>query len=122
MIDEAMRHRLHGRFEELLGADEASAVMTALRFEGLATSEDLNRLDTKIDRLDGRVDARMGRIEADLSALRADLARLDQRLDTVAAKIVAELRGESVSRPTLFAILGTMLTTALVIAAVMQAA
>jgi outer membrane murein-binding lipoprotein Lpp len=121
MIDEALRHRLHGRFEELLGADEASAVMTALRFEGLATTDDVNRLDVKIDRLDARID----RLAADLSAMRTDVARLEERLSTgleaTAAKIVAELRGESVSRPMLFAILGAMLTTALVIAAVMQA-
>lgn len=43
-IDEAMRHRIHGRLETLLGSEEAAALMAALPSSEVATKEDLEHL------------------------------------------------------------------------------
>ena len=40
-LDEAMRHRIHGRLEGLLGSDEAAALMSALPAQEMATRVDL---------------------------------------------------------------------------------
>ena len=63
-IDEGMRHRIHGRFEELLGSEEAATVMTAL---------------TRSDRLDEQFDQMRFHISSSISELRADIrAELNQ--------------------------------------------
>ena len=43
-LDEAMRHRIHGRLEELLGHDEAAALMATLPPSDVATKDDLAHL------------------------------------------------------------------------------
>lgn len=43
-LDEAMRYRIHGRFEQLLGTEEAAALMAALPAQEMATKADLDHL------------------------------------------------------------------------------
>ena len=43
-LDEAMRYRIHGRFEQLLGTEEAAALMAALPAQEMATRADLDHL------------------------------------------------------------------------------
>lgn len=71
-IDEAMRFRIHGRFEELLGADEAAALMSVLPLEEMATRADLHRLEERIDR---RFDALTTTIELAVERARAETSR-----------------------------------------------
>jgi hypothetical protein len=40
-LDEAMRHRIHGRLEALLGSEEAAALMGELPAHEMATKSDL---------------------------------------------------------------------------------
>jgi hypothetical protein len=49
-MDEAMRFRIHGRFEEQLGTEEAAAVMTALS-QASSVDERFDRLEEKLDRM-----------------------------------------------------------------------
>ena len=48
MIDEGMRHRLYGRLADVLGADEAAALMSALPQTELATKADLDGLEMRL--------------------------------------------------------------------------
>jgi hypothetical protein len=56
-LDEAMRHRIHGRFEELLGSEEAAAVMSAI---------------TQADSLQDT----LARMSADIAAMRSEIHQL----------------------------------------------
>ena len=92
-LDEAMRHRIHGRLEELLGTDEAAALMSALPSEDrLAQRIDRlgeqlvqridgveQRLDTKIDGVEQRLEAKIDGVE---QRLEAKIDGVEQRLDT----------------------------------------
>ncbi|HVM52713.1 MAG TPA: hypothetical protein VM262_05910 [Acidimicrobiales bacterium] len=49
-LDEAMRHRIHGRFEELLGSEEAAAVMGAIT-QSDAIHDTLVRVATEVTEL-----------------------------------------------------------------------
>jgi hypothetical protein len=49
-MDEAMRHRIHGRLEAQLGSEEAAAVMTPLT-QATTIDDRFDRLEDKIDRL-----------------------------------------------------------------------
>ena len=53
-MDEAMRHRIHGRFEEQLGAEEAAAVMTA-RTPSSSIDERFDRLERQLFELRSEV-------------------------------------------------------------------
>ena len=80
MLDEAMRHRLHSRFEEVLGAEEAAALMSVLPGIDLATRTDLADLrgELRADIAEFR-----GEMRTDMADLRGEL-----RAD------IAEFRGE----------------------------
>lgn len=56
-MDEAMRHRIHSRFETQIGSEEAAAVMTAI-----------SQTDT--------IDERYDRLEKQLSELRSEINQL----------------------------------------------
>ena len=77
MLDEAMRHRLHGRLAEVLGADEAAALMSALPPTEHATKADL-------DLLEGRLRGEMGELRSAMregfAGIRAEMA--DDRADS----------------------------------------
>jgi hypothetical protein len=49
-IDEAMRHRIHGKLEALLGSDEAAAVMSAIT-EADGTRESIGRVEAQVSEL-----------------------------------------------------------------------
>ena len=66
MFDEAMRYRLHARLQEVLGADEADALMAVLppfAWSDLVTKEDL-RAELVLLRSD---------LRGDMQEMRADL-------------------------------------------------
>lgn len=46
-MDEAMRHRIHGGFEEQLGSEEAAAIMTAIT--------QAETIDERFDRLESQI-------------------------------------------------------------------
>jgi hypothetical protein len=50
-LDEATRHALHTRFEEILGPEHAAAAMTAYPAAGdeLATKRDLHELEVRFE-------------------------------------------------------------------------
>lgn len=69
-IDEAMRHRIHGKLEALLGSDEAAALMSGLPGDELATKQDL-------DHTRALLTLQMDRSIAELaSTLRAEMNQL----------------------------------------------
>ena len=75
-IDEAMRHRIHGRLGELLGHDEAAALMSALPLD--------DRLDRWGDRLSAQMPAMDERLTRQMTAMDERLTRqmtaMDERL------------------------------------------
>jgi hypothetical protein len=94
-ITEKSRHELYRRLEEILGPDEANTLMEHLPPVGwaaVATKDDLqqleSRIDTKIDNLDARISSRMdnldarlsGRIDSLESSLRIEIANLSTEI------------------------------------------
>jgi len=65
MLDEAMRYRLHGRLEEVLGEEEANALMTQL------APHDVSHLATKDDVLIVKDDVRL--LKDDVRLLKGDV-------------------------------------------------
>jgi hypothetical protein len=49
-MDEAMRHRIHGGFEEQLGSEEAAAIMTAIS-QASTIDERFDRLELQLSEL-----------------------------------------------------------------------
>ena len=74
-IDEAMRHRIHDRLNELLGADEAAAFMSsALPPEELATKLDVQLVRADVEHLREVLSLEIRTATADLgSTLRAEM-------------------------------------------------
>lgn len=70
-LDEAMRLRINGKLEELLGHDEAAALMNELR--------DDDRIDSRFDRIDDRFDRIDERFERLESRLADRFDRIDER-------------------------------------------
>jgi hypothetical protein len=126
VMDESMRHRVHGRFEELLGVDEAVAVMNALRHDGLALHDDVVGLDRGLGELRNELHEQIGLVRSELheqiGLVRAEVAGVRTELATQVGLLradIAGLRGEFVSRSMLFAVIGAILATATLMAAVM---
>lgn len=95
-VDERTRHELHGRFEELLGPELASAFMSYLPPVGwadVATKRDLDALRTEIQ-LD---------LAREISGVRSDLAR---EISGVRSEMHSQFRS------TIFAMLGANATLA----------
>ena len=72
-MDEAMRHRVHGKLEQLLDSDEAAAVMSVLPTVDVATKADIRALEERFAQIDQRfeyfqrwLDERFGRFETTL--------------------------------------------------------
>ena len=70
MLDERMRHRLHGRLEEVLGADEAAALMSALPQTELATKADLDAVEV---RLRGEMVEGFASLRIEIAGVRSEL-------------------------------------------------
>ncbi len=99
-ISEQDRHGLHGRLEEVLGAQHAATLMAYLppvAWQDLATKRDLGLLEERlVARIDGveakidTVDAKMGaRIDIVESKLGARVDKLDTRCEALDAKLDA---------------------------------
>jgi hypothetical protein len=74
MVDERARFELHRKLVETLGEDHAVTLMSHLPPAGwadMATRQDIQRLEDRVDRLEQRVDERIDRLEE----------RFEQRLD-----------------------------------------
>jgi hypothetical protein len=69
-IDEAMRHRIHGRLEALLGPEEAAALMGALPVSDVATRNDLEHVREVLQLQIERSTAELG------TTLRAEMNQL----------------------------------------------
>ena len=57
-MDEAMRHRVHGKLEQLLDSDEAAAVMSVLPTVDVATKADIRALEERFDQRFAQIDQR----------------------------------------------------------------
>ena len=80
-LDEAMRHRIHGRLEELLGTDEAAALMAELSSQDRLLTR-IDRLETKLDSVEQRLDAKIDGVEE----------RLDAKIDHVHTMLVLQIK------------------------------
>jgi hypothetical protein len=60
-MDEAMRHRIHSRFEADLGSEEAAAVMTAIA--------QADTIDERFDRLEQQIAALGSELRSEISQL-----------------------------------------------------
>ena len=90
-ISEQDRHELHGRLEEVLGAQHAATLMAHLppvAWQDLASKRDLvlleERLGAKIEGLDAKID----NVDAKLGN---KIEGLDAKIDTVDAKLGARI-------------------------------
>jgi hypothetical protein len=73
-LDEAMRHRIHGQLEELLGHEEAAALMAELPAQELATRADLVMTRTDIEHTIETLGLKLERSMSDLaSTLRTEM-------------------------------------------------
>jgi hypothetical protein len=93
--DEAARHELHAKLEELLGPDPAAILMEHLPPVGwadVATKRDLDHLAERNhlehSRLEERIDAGHARLEEKIDA---GHARLEERIDRKADQLRAEM-------------------------------
>ena len=101
-IDEGLRHRLHTRLAELLGDDEAAAVMSGLApidWSQVATREDVaaavasleQRIDIRFDAADARLQAAKGEL---LAAMRQEIgAAVSGQTKVVIATMVSGMVG-----------------------------
>lgn len=110
-VDERTRHEIHGRFEELLGPELASAFMSYLPPVGwadVATKRDL-------DALEHRLEAAMFRQSAEL---RIEMGREVGSLRSEVGGEIGGLRSELTDRmdrqfrATIFALIGSNMTLA----------
>jgi len=92
-VTEYERNQLFRWFEEHMGKEQATTMMSLLPPVGwtdLATKRDLDalaeRLDTKIDHLAERMDARFEKVDARFEAL---IERFDAKFDAVDARFEA---------------------------------
>ena len=97
-IDEAMRHRIFGRIEEILGEETASVLMThmpPINWADMATKQDLanveRRLEAKIDGLENRLDAKIDGLE-----LRLD-AKIDSKITGLTRTLVLASTGQMIA-------------------------
>lgn len=71
-VDEPVRLRLHRRLSELLDAELADAMMESMppmRWDQLATKDDIERLDARTERIEGLIAAQGERLENRFDAL-----------------------------------------------------
>jgi hypothetical protein len=83
-VDEPVRLRLHRRLSELLAAELADAMMESMppmRWDQLATKDDIERLDARADRLEGLIAAQGERMENRFDVLGERFDALGERLD-----------------------------------------
>ena len=94
-----LRHHLYTRREELLGEEDARALMEPLPPVGwadVATKRDVDALavatkrdlDTAAERLDAKIDAVADRLDAKIDAVEA---RLDAKIDLFASRLNAKI-------------------------------
>ena len=135
VVDEALRHRLHARLEDVLGPEEASALMSYLPPVGWAdvtTKRDLEALEERLRAEDAAtrrelagLEARVGlRFEGLEQRVGLRFEALEARVEAAASNVAGELRAEittalvSQTRATIFAMVGaTVGTGSLVLAA-----
>jgi len=94
-LSEQQRHGLHGKLEEVLGAEHAGALMTQIPPTGwadMATKADLvvlgERLDTRIGSVETRLDAKIDRMGTGLDAKIDGMGTgLDAKIESVKASI-----------------------------------
>lgn len=117
-LDEAMRLRIHGKLEELLGHDEAAALMNELRPDELATKHDVGLVRQDVELLKHDVDVVKQDVQVvkhDVDLLRVELGhveeRLTQQIDIATGRLGNGLRTEmnSMMRMTTQWIVGSML-------------
>ncbi|HEX9824769.1 MAG TPA: hypothetical protein VGB51_10330 [Actinomycetota bacterium] len=128
-IDEEARHRIHRRLEELLGSEDAAALMAQVapvEWEGVATKADLRLLEERMRLV----------LRSELSALRAELTeriaelsegmmRLSERMETQTMAFSERMEAQTVAfsermekqattfvRSTVAAVIGSVLTVA----------
>lgn len=121
-VDERARHHLHGRLDEVLGADAAATLMGHLpptgwgdvvtreyldlrlaqfesRMDARFTAVDAGfaRIDGRFDAVDGRfeaIDGRFEAVEARFDAIDERFVTLEARIETSRNEIIAAFRGE----------------------------
>ena len=104
-VDEPVRLRLHRRLSELLDAELADAMMESMppmRWDQLATKDDIERLDARMERVERslvdhggrfeRLDARTERLER---LMAAQGERLENRIDALGERIEAKIHNFS---------------------------
>lgn len=129
MTDERTRTELHGKLEEVLGPVHSDALMAHLPpsgSEGVATKEDLERLRADFEgfqrvmraemrsfqhEMRGEMRSFQHDIRAELGSLRHELAAVEERMRAHTADAVARTTRTMVLT-VVFALVGTMLTTA----------
>ena len=90
-LSEQQRHGLHGKLEEVLGAEHAGALMTQIPPTGwadMATKADLvvlgERLDTRIGsvetRLDAKIDGMGTGLDAKIESVKASIETTEHRV------------------------------------------
>jgi hypothetical protein len=83
-ISDQARYELHGRLEEVLGVEHASALMALLPPVGwadVATKHDLAALEDRIDLRFAAIDLRFAAIDQRFDAIDQRFDATDQRLD-----------------------------------------
>jgi hypothetical protein len=83
LIDEAARHALHNRLDEVLGPDEAVCLMAHLPPVGwadVATKQDLQLLRQDFETVRQELQTDIALLRKDLDGLRKDLEGLEERL------------------------------------------
>lgn len=110
-IDEGTRHRIHERLEELLGSEEAAALMAQIapvEWEEVATKSDLRLLEERMQLV----------VRSELNALRAEIADrmadLSERMERQATSFSERMEKQATTfvRSTVAAVIGSVLTVA----------
>ena len=92
-ISEQDRHRLYGRLEEILGADEAATLMEHLPPVGwadVATKRDLDALEA---RLTGRFDSKIGALEGKIGAVEGKIGAVEGKIGAQTRTLIFSVLG-----------------------------
>ena len=94
-VDEPVRLRLHQRLSELLDAELADAMMESMppmRWDQLATKDDIQRLDARTERIESLIAAQGQRLENRIDALGE---RVENRTNALGERLDAQLHSFS---------------------------
>jgi len=92
-VDEARRHALYTKLEQVLGADEAETFMQLTpptEWTDLATRQDIERIDMRMENVRSGLTTRMDGLEARIDNVRVGL---EARIDNVRVGLEARMDG-----------------------------